>query len=171
MAPSRPFATWLSATMQSRGLSQAKLAREVGVADAQVSRWRRGQVVPTVRYLQRIADTLDVPRADLDRLAGYPIDASIVQEGDDAGEDLERRAEWQAYQACFADLLRQEVPPALWRAYVEACAALARSLTASYAGALETARGAPSGEPQAHEPAAPAGDSAAATDAPPASAA
>ena len=33
-----PFAAWLSTTMQSRGLSQAQIARAVGVADAQVSR-------------------------------------------------------------------------------------------------------------------------------------
>ena len=59
-------------TMERRGLSQADLARVVGVADAQVSRWRRGRVIPTVRSLQRIADTFGVPRATLDSLAGYP---------------------------------------------------------------------------------------------------
>ena len=129
-----PFATWLSTTMQSRGLSQAQIARAVGVADAQVSRWRRGQVVPTVRYLQRLAETLDVPRAELDRLAGYPVDSAGAAEGQ--GDDPERQAELRAYQARYAEVLRQQVPPALWRAYAEACEALARSLSASYAGAL-----------------------------------
>src|SRR5438105_4179812 len=46
------FAGWLETSMRSRGLTQAQLARSVGVADTQVSRWRRGHVVPTVQYLQ-----------------------------------------------------------------------------------------------------------------------
>jgi transcriptional regulator with XRE-family HTH domain len=151
--------------MQSRGLSQAQMARAVGVADAQVSRWRRGQVVPTVHYLQRIADTLDVPRAGLDRLAGYPVDATDAPDG--AGDDPTRQAELQAYQSRFTQVLQQQVPPALWAAYAEACEALARSLAASYAGALETARGTPAGAPPADELAAPAGDSAASEEPPP----
>src|SRR5437764_3969891 len=68
----QPFAQWLNATMQSRGLSQAEVARGLGVADAQVSRWRRGQVTPSVRYLHQLAATFDVPRARLEVMAGYP---------------------------------------------------------------------------------------------------
>src|SRR6185503_1222565 len=89
------FGGWLAATMQSRGLSQAQLARSVGVADTQVSRWRRGQVVPTVQYLQRIADTFGVDRATLDKLVGYPV--SEAREGSDVEPELE--AELQAHQA------------------------------------------------------------------------
>ena len=58
--------------MHSRGLTQAQLARSVGVADTQVSRWRRGQVVPTVQSLQRLADTFGVQRITLDQLVGLP---------------------------------------------------------------------------------------------------
>ncbi len=70
------FGGWLAASMQSRGLTQAQLARSVGVADTQVSRWRRGQVVPTVQYLQRLADTFGVERATLDRLRGLLLTAA-----------------------------------------------------------------------------------------------
>src|SRR5437879_11738037 len=67
------FAGWLQASMRSHGLTQAQLARSVGVADTQVSRWRRGQVVPTVMYLQRLADAFGVPRVTLDQLLGLPV--------------------------------------------------------------------------------------------------
>src|ERR671939_1416381 len=123
------FPAWLEASMHRRGLSQAELARAVGVADAQVSRWRRGQVVPTVHHLQRIADALEVPRAELDRLAGYPVDdeAAGPTEGGAAG-DPAQQAELRAHQAWYGALLQERVPRPLWRAYVEACEALARSL-------------------------------------------
>src|SRR5437588_1352252 len=101
-----PFALWLDATMERRGMSQAAVAREVGVADAQVSRWRRGQVTPTVRYLQRIADTFGVPRAQLDRMAGYPTPEE--QGGGASGEtDPQSEAELQAYQARLARLMEE----------------------------------------------------------------
>src|ERR1700724_549244 len=67
------FAGWLQASMHSRGLTQAQLARSVGVADTQISRWRRGQVVPTLQYLQRLADTFGIERVTLDRLVGLPV--------------------------------------------------------------------------------------------------
>jgi transcriptional regulator with XRE-family HTH domain len=141
--PPRGFADWLNATMHSRGLSQAQLARVVGVADTQVSRWRRGQVVPTVRYLQRIADTLDVPRANLDRLAGYPVD--LAEEGaDQAGEtDPQRQAELDAYGAAFRLLLEERVPRPLWRAFADTCAALAGSMSTAYEDALARSDPAP----------------------------
>jgi transcriptional regulator with XRE-family HTH domain len=125
--------------MQRRGLSQAELARAVGVADAQISRWRRGQVVPTVHHLQRIANVLQVGRIDLDRLAGYPTDdaASPAPAGADSPE---LQAELQAYQAQFTRLLQEKLPRHLWHAYAEACAALADQLGASFAGALRTAQ-------------------------------
>ncbi|MGH2352417.1 MAG: helix-turn-helix domain-containing protein [Chloroflexota bacterium] len=149
--PSNRFADWLNATMQSRRLSQAQLARAVGVADTQVSRWRRGHVVPTVRYLQRIADTLEVPRTGLDRLAGYPVTDPDEGTGPD---DPQRQAELQAYEAQFRRLMEQRVPRPLWRAYAEACAALAESLGGSFQDALARAEAEIEGD--ATEPAAPA---------------
>lgn len=131
------FTLWLNRTMENRGYSQADLARAVGVGDAQVSRWRRGQVVPNVRSLQRLADTFGVPRAMLDTLAGYPSDE--VAESDDPAE-LMRRAEIRSYQAWFGQLLANDVPPELWRVYADGCAALARSLGDSFSAALAKAR-------------------------------
>jgi transcriptional regulator with XRE-family HTH domain len=122
--------------MRARGLSQAELARSVGVADAQVSRWRRGQVVPTVRYLQRIAETLDVPRTRLDALAGYP----TAEAPESGGADPERAAELDAHLAALRGLLKDAVPPSLWPAYVRACEVLARSLVEGYGDALAQAQ-------------------------------
>jgi transcriptional regulator with XRE-family HTH domain len=133
--PINAFAAWLNTTMQSRGISQAALAREVGVADAQISRWRRGQVVPTVRYLQRLSERFGVPRATLDRLAGYPV-AEPVGDPDASDGDPEEVAERLAYQAWYGHLLETKVPRPMWPAYAMACEALADALTASFRTAL-----------------------------------
>jgi transcriptional regulator with XRE-family HTH domain len=120
------FAGWLASTMHSRGLTQAQLARSVGVADTQVSRWRRGQVVPTVQYLQRLADTFGVDRATLDRLVGYP-----VAEMGPGGAEAETEAELAALQARLREAMQTRLPRSMWRAYVDACVALADGLSAS----------------------------------------
>src|ERR671933_456531 len=133
------FPIWLSATMESRRLSQAGLARAVGVTDAQVSRWRRGRVIPTVRSLQRIADTFGVPRATLDSLAGYPT-AERPGDASEEGGDPALQAELQVYQAWYRQLLEQQVPRSLWRVYAESCAALAQALSASWQAGLGEAR-------------------------------
>src|SRR5947209_19146861 len=141
------FAGWLEASMRSRGLTQAQLARTVGVADTQVSRWRRGQVVPTVQYLQRLADAFGVERMTLDQLVGLPV--AQLREG--AGEP-ELEAELQAHQARLRETLQTRLPRSMWRAYVEACVALADGLGASADQALRAAlreQGRATGE---HEP-------------------
>ncbi len=129
--PGSRFAGWLQASMHSRGLTQAQLARTVGVADTQVSRWRRGQVVPTVQYLQRLADIFGVERMTLDQLVGLPV--AQLREG--AGEP-ELEAELQAHQARLRQVLQTRLPRSMWRAYVEACVALADGLGASANRAL-----------------------------------
>jgi transcriptional regulator with XRE-family HTH domain len=120
------FPTWLAASMQSRGLSQAQLARSVGVADTQISRWRRGQVVPTVQYLQRLADAFGVDRAVLDRMVGLP-----VAEAEEAGIEPAVEAELQAHQARLREVLQRRLPRTMWRAYMDACVSLAEGLSAS----------------------------------------
>lgn len=151
------FGRWLSATMRERGLTQAEIARRIGVDDAQVSRWRRGLVVPSVGHLQRIADALDLPRVLLDRLAGYPVpdEADLilpeapadVQAGSVPRAEPEAlpptrdpalAVEAEAYGAWFAGLLDRRIPPLLWRAYASACLALANGLTGGYADALDS---------------------------------
>src|SRR3954454_1834680 len=105
------FAGWLASTMPSRRLTQAQLARSVGVADTQVSRWRRGQVVPTVAYLQRLADTFGVSRVTLDQLVGLPVAQA-------AGAEPELDAELQAHQARLRQVMERRLPREMWRAYV-----------------------------------------------------
>src|SRR5438045_2018244 len=118
-SPSRRFAGWLEASMRSRGFTQAQLARSVGVADTQISRWRRGQVVPTLAYLQRLADTFGVERMTLDELLGLP-----VPQARDSSADPEEEAELQAHQARLREVMQSRLPRDMWRAYVEACVAL-----------------------------------------------
>jgi transcriptional regulator with XRE-family HTH domain len=111
----------------------------LGIGEAQVSRWRRGLAVPTVHSLQRLAETLGVPRARLDRLAGYPAIGAIGAIADEAQEDQQVVAELRAYQAILGDLLEQRVPRDLWHVYVEGCSALADALGRSFSGMLERA--------------------------------
>jgi transcriptional regulator with XRE-family HTH domain len=150
------FAAWLNLLMERQGLSQAELARTIGVADAQVSRWRRGQVVPTVRSLQRIADTFAVPRGTLDHLAGYP-SGELPRQETEAERDPLLDAELRLYQVWYGQLLEQQVPHSLWRVYTEECAALARALTLSWHTALQSVQAeqeqTATGEADADEPA------------------
>jgi transcriptional regulator with XRE-family HTH domain len=118
---SNRFAGWLQASMHSRGLTQAQLARSVGVADTQISRWRRGQVVPTVQYLQRLADTFGVQRVTLDQLVGLPVAQA-------PGQEPELEAELQAHQARLRKVMQDRLPREMWQAYTEACLALAEGL-------------------------------------------
>jgi transcriptional regulator with XRE-family HTH domain len=118
-----PFAGWLQASMHSRGLTQAQLARSVGVADTQISRWRRGQVVPTVPYLQRLADTFGVQRVTLDQLVGLPVAQTRSSDA-----DAELDAELQAHQARIREVMLRRLPREMWRAYADACVALAEGL-------------------------------------------
>jgi transcriptional regulator with XRE-family HTH domain len=124
------FAGWLGDSMRGRRLSQAELARHVGVADTQISRWRRGQVVPNVHSLQRLADTFGVPRATLDRLVGYPVDAAEEAVGTAGDEDPDVEAELRSYEARLRHVLRERLPRSAWPSYLQACEALADALAA-----------------------------------------
>src|SRR6266571_4616917 len=105
--------------MYHRGLTQAQLARSLGVADTQISRWRRGQVVPTVQYLQRLADTFGIERSTLDQLVGWPVAQARPTGG--GGLEPELEAELQAHQARLRQVMQRHLPREMWRAYVEAC--------------------------------------------------
>ncbi len=130
------FPAWLELTMRARGMSQAQLARSMGVGETQVSRWRRGLAVPTVHSLQRLAETLGVPRATLDQLAGYPTGRATIMVDIQADQPA---ADLQAYQTMLAELMEQRVPRELWHVYVEGCSALADALSRTFNGTLERA--------------------------------
>jgi transcriptional regulator with XRE-family HTH domain len=53
------FAQWLDITMSNHHLKGKELARELGVHDSAVSRWRNGSSVPTMDALMRLAKLLD----------------------------------------------------------------------------------------------------------------
>jgi len=141
MMRERSFGGWLEASMRSRGFTQAQLARSVGVADTQVSRWRRGQVVPTVPYLQRLADSFGVERITLDELVGLPVAQARAER--DSHPDPRLEAELQAHQARLRQVMQDTLPPSMWRAYVEACVALADGLSSSARRALQESLGDP----------------------------
>jgi len=124
--------------MYHRGLTQAQLARSLGVADTQISRWRRGQVVPTVQYLQRLADTFGIERVTLDQLVGLP-----VAQAPGAGREPELEAELQAHQARLREVMQRRLPRTMWQAYVEACVALAEGLGAQATRAVRESLGTP----------------------------
>ncbi len=128
MSEPNRFAGWLQASMHNRGLTQAQLARSVGVADTQISRWRRGQVVPTLQYLQRLADTFGIERMTLDQLVGLPVAQAT---GSGPGVEPEVEAELQAHQARLRAVMQTRLPRSMWQAYVEACVALAEGLSTS----------------------------------------
>jgi transcriptional regulator with XRE-family HTH domain len=48
-------------TRKNRGMTQTDLAQAMKVADAQISRWETGRVVPQRRNLEAIANALGVP--------------------------------------------------------------------------------------------------------------
>jgi hypothetical protein len=83
--------------------------------------------------LQRLADAFGIDRMTLDQLVGLP----VAQAGE--GRDAATEAELQAHQARIRDVMQQQLPPAMWRAYVEACVALAEGLSASSDRALREA--------------------------------
>ncbi|MGA9112918.1 MAG: helix-turn-helix transcriptional regulator [Candidatus Dormiibacterota bacterium] len=51
---------------EAAGLTQAELARRVGVQTSQVSRWERGVAVPTARNARRLGRRLGVSPDDLE---------------------------------------------------------------------------------------------------------
>ncbi len=64
------FAEFFENLRLARGLNQAQLARELGVWDGNVGRWRKGQGIE-IENVRKIADWAGVDRSYLERLAGY----------------------------------------------------------------------------------------------------
>lgn len=65
------FAGFFNALLESAGLSGAQAARRLGVAQSQVSRWRRGEGGITLENLERIAKEFSIDRSTLEQLAGF----------------------------------------------------------------------------------------------------
>jgi len=134
----RPFAEWFSASMQARGVSQAEVARNLGVADAQVSRWRRGHVVPSRRHVHQIAAAFRVPCETIEHLVGHVEPVAEMSVAPDI--DSVRQAEEQAILQALANILEQRVPRSLWGAYARGCEVLAEEMTLAFEHAVEASQ-------------------------------
>jgi transcriptional regulator with XRE-family HTH domain len=71
--PDSHVGTIIRAARQQRGWTQAKLHIAGGVNLADISRIECGRLVPTRAQLERLADTLNIPRADV-----LPDEAELV---------------------------------------------------------------------------------------------
>jgi len=69
----------IKSARENRGMTQTALAQAMGVADAQVSRWENGRVVPQRRNLEAIANALGV------RAETFLLDDDEEDEDDDRG--------------------------------------------------------------------------------------
>jgi transcriptional regulator with XRE-family HTH domain len=58
LKPGTDLAALLCTLLDLSRVSPAELARRSGYADGQISKWRRGVVVPTAPVLLRLADVL-----------------------------------------------------------------------------------------------------------------
>ncbi|MDQ2744444.1 MAG: helix-turn-helix domain-containing protein [Chloroflexota bacterium] len=137
----RPFGEWLAASMQTRNLSQAEVARQLGVADAQVSRWRRGHVVPSRQHVRKIAAAFHVPTERVEQLAGYAPPGADAAGAPDI--DPVMKAEEEAILHTLAEVLEHKVPHALWSAYVKGCETLAAELVRAFEHAVEASQAQP----------------------------
>jgi transcriptional regulator with XRE-family HTH domain len=74
----RTFGQWLTHQLERRDWSKAELARRIGVANGDVSRWARDERVPSPAKVEDIADALDVDVDYVLTVAGHrPPDVEI----------------------------------------------------------------------------------------------
>lgn len=62
------LATAIATESERRGILQGEAAALFGVSQQTFSRWMRGQAVPSAEHLPAIADFLDVPLEQVERL-------------------------------------------------------------------------------------------------------
>jgi transcriptional regulator with XRE-family HTH domain len=65
------FPEWLASAIAARYDSDSAFARAAGVSPSVVSRWTRGDLTPTPRFLEKIAPALGVSATTLSAIA-YP---------------------------------------------------------------------------------------------------
>lgn len=71
------FAEWLDRIMTERAISGGMIAKEVGVNDSAVSRWRNGKGSPGLDSIMKLAATLDVDPIRLAVTAGLMTDKEV----------------------------------------------------------------------------------------------
>lgn len=65
-----PFHEYLDSLLTLMQLSNAEVSRRTGIGESALSKWRSGQVKPSIRNLRPLADGLGIPRATLFVRAG-----------------------------------------------------------------------------------------------------
>jgi len=75
---------------QDLGLSQAELARRLGITRASVHKWERGDALPTLHHLQEIARIMGVSISSIieSGAVGVSIDAELAMLDAETAETL-----------------------------------------------------------------------------------
>jgi transcriptional regulator with XRE-family HTH domain len=66
-----PLATYLQDLIQRRGITASKLAAEISISHATVSRWLSGRDIPSPRSCQKLAAYAGAPSERILALAGH----------------------------------------------------------------------------------------------------
>lgn len=69
--PATTFAALFEQLRLAKHWSPAETARQLGVSYSMVSRWRRGENVPTLQAIETISTVFGFDRETLEQLAGY----------------------------------------------------------------------------------------------------
>lgn len=96
------FPAWMTRTYKALGIdSDAEFARLIDSPQSNVSRWRNKGVIPDMKKLREIADTLDLPIQEILVAAGWvrPDEVGIVP----------------AKEVELADISNRELVGELWR--------------------------------------------------------
>jgi transcriptional regulator with XRE-family HTH domain len=83
---------------QAHGLEGKQLAKLLGVAPSQVTRWEADEYIPSPRALVGLANQLELRASDLFRLAGVPLPPDL------ANLPAMLRAEYQLPPEAIADI-------------------------------------------------------------------
>ena len=74
------FGDWLGAEMRKQHMTQKELAIKSGITSAQISRVLSGMRNPGKAFLISVASALNLPTETILQKAGYPIDATQLDE-------------------------------------------------------------------------------------------
>jgi transcriptional regulator with XRE-family HTH domain len=75
------FGQWLSGLLKVRGMSQGELARRIEVPRSTVSKWVRGEHVPSRDSCDKIALALGIPFEEVAAAAGHMVPTETFSRG------------------------------------------------------------------------------------------
>ncbi len=96
----------IAATRKARGLTQAELAERINYSDKAVSKWERGESLPDVLTLLRIAEELQTDLNTLTGCLGAPAPEPVLREAPaEAPVERERKTNKNTIQALSSILV------------------------------------------------------------------